>query len=137
MHKCPEPESQVHDRQAQTDSKPQPMLSYYTLMNLQEDCSQEEAQAMYKKLAKVHHPDKGGDEEQFKLIATAKETLLDPLLRVLYNHELAKNRAALSIGSSSVFGEVRSAGSADTTIDVDQTPVVEPEWPIGSGLAGQ
>ena len=89
-----------------------------------------------KKLAKVHHPDKGGDEEQFKLIVTAKETLLDPLLRVLYNHELAKNRAAFSIGSSSVFGEVRS-GSADTTIDVDQTPVVEPEWPIGSGLAGQ
>lgn len=41
--------------------------------------------AAYRRLAAVHHPDKGGDQEMFVAITTAYNVLMDPKLREMYD----------------------------------------------------
>ncbi|CAE8720516.1 unnamed protein product, partial [Polarella glacialis] len=47
-----------------------------------------EIRAAYRKLAMIHHPDKGGDKEEFQKIQGAYETLGDEDARRRYDHEL-------------------------------------------------
>jgi DnaJ-class molecular chaperone len=49
------------------------------------DASGGEIKKAYHKLSRTHHPDKGGDEEKFKLIQEAFECLKDPDKRKLYD----------------------------------------------------
>ena len=51
------------------------MNKYYETLGLNNTATKEEVKAAYKKLVKVHHPDKGGDEEKFKEISEAFEIL--------------------------------------------------------------
>lgn len=53
------------------------MSNPYTILGLNKDASKEEIKEAYKKLAKLHHPDKGGNEEMFKLIKSAYELLIN------------------------------------------------------------
>ena len=39
----------------------------------------------YRKLSRLHHPDKGGDAETFKVLARANRVLCDPKLREQYD----------------------------------------------------
>lgn len=39
----------------------------------------------YRRLARIHHPDKGGDAAQFAVILHAFETLSDPQKRAVYD----------------------------------------------------
>jgi hypothetical protein len=48
----------------------------YRLLNLKGPCSIEDVNKSFKTLAKIHHPDKGGSEKNFKILLEAKETLL-------------------------------------------------------------
>ena len=43
----------------------------------------------YRKYAKIHHPDKGGDAEQFKQLQEAYEILMDPIKRHQYDIDLS------------------------------------------------
>jgi molecular chaperone DnaJ len=59
---------------------------YYNILEVGEDASQDEIKKSYKRLVKKYHPDKGGDEEKFKKIAEAYETLSNPEKKGLYDN---------------------------------------------------
>ena len=57
----------------------------YDELELPKNCTSEEIKQKYRTLAQIHHPDKGGDEEKFKRIKSAYETLSDPIKRAHYD----------------------------------------------------
>ena len=61
-------------------------MSYYDLLKVTKNASQEEIKKQYKKLALEHHPDRGGNPEVFKQISEAYQTLSDPQKRKEYDN---------------------------------------------------
>jgi curved DNA-binding protein CbpA len=57
----------------------------YDELELPRNCTSDEIKQKFRILAQIHHPDKGGDEEKFKRIKTAYETLSDPQKRAHYD----------------------------------------------------
>jgi DnaJ-class molecular chaperone len=53
----------------------------YDVLGLTKEASPEDIKKAYRKLAREHHPDKGGDPEKFKKVQEAYETLSDPQKR--------------------------------------------------------
>jgi molecular chaperone DnaJ len=53
----------------------------YEALGLQRGATEEEVKKAYRKLAREHHPDKGGDAEKFKKVQEAYEVLSDPQKR--------------------------------------------------------
>lgn len=51
------------------------MKQYYDTLGVTENCSQDDLKKAYRKLAKEHHPDAGGDGEKFKEVTEAYEIL--------------------------------------------------------------
>ena len=62
------------------------MSSYYDILNIQKDASQNDIKKAYHKLAIRHHPDKGGDSNKFKEISEAYETLSNPEKKQQYDN---------------------------------------------------
>jgi len=54
------------------------MKDPYTTLGVARTATDEEIKRAFKKLAMKHHPDRGGDEQQFKAINEAYATLSDP-----------------------------------------------------------
>ena len=52
---------------------------YYDVLGVSKDATREEITKAYRKLALKHHPDRGGDAEEFKKINEANEILSDPV----------------------------------------------------------
>ena len=61
--------------------------SYYDVLGVSEQATQEEIKKAYRKLAVEHHPDKGGDENRFKEIANAYGVLGDEGKRKQYDQQ--------------------------------------------------
>ena len=53
-------------------------MDYYSTLGLQRGASADEIKKAYRSLAMKHHPDRGGDQAQFKQISEAYEYLTDP-----------------------------------------------------------
>lgn len=53
-------------------------MNYYEVLGITSTASDEEIKKAYRKLAMKHHPDRGGDEVQFKKIKEAYEALTNP-----------------------------------------------------------
>ena len=64
-------------------------MNHYELLDVPVNATTDQIKQHYHKYARIHHPDKGGDEEQFKDILEAYETLMDPILRHQYDIELS------------------------------------------------
>jgi molecular chaperone DnaJ len=58
---------------------------YYEVLGLNKAATAEEIKKTYRKLAKEHHPDKGGDETLFKEISEAYEVLSDKDKKAKYD----------------------------------------------------
>ena len=59
--------------------------SLYDILGVPKSASSSEIKKAYLKLARTHHPDKGGDPERFKEIAHANEVLSDDIRRRRYD----------------------------------------------------
>ena len=63
------------------------MEDFYKVLGVSENATQDEIKKAYRKLAVEHHPDKGGDESQFKKISEAYDTVGDPDKRNQYDNQ--------------------------------------------------
>ena len=61
------------------------MNNYYDILGVAKTATPEELKAAFRKLAKTHHPDVGGDPEKFKEINEAYNCLSDPQSRAGYD----------------------------------------------------
>jgi len=60
-------------------------LNYYNILGVSENAKPAAIKKAYRKLAMKHHPDKGGDEKQFKQINEANDTLTNKQKRAEYD----------------------------------------------------
>ncbi|MDD7368823.1 MAG: DnaJ domain-containing protein, partial [Berryella intestinalis] len=58
---------------------------YYKTLGVSRDASADEIKKAFRKLARTHHPDAGGDEARFKEINEAYEVLSDDKKRQMYD----------------------------------------------------
>ncbi len=58
---------------------------YYEVLGLKKGASKDEIKKAFREAAKKHHPDKGGDPEEFKKINEAYETLSDEQKKAQYD----------------------------------------------------
>ena len=61
-------------------------MDYYEILGVNHTTTPNEIKKAYRKLASKHHPDKGGDAEQFKKIQEAYEVLSDPDKKYEYDN---------------------------------------------------
>lgn len=61
---------------------------YYKTLNINRNATQDEIKKAFRKLSKTHHPDKGGDENTFKELSEAYDTLGDGGKRADYDNRL-------------------------------------------------
>lgn len=59
--------------------------SYYDVLGVKRDATQDEIKKAFRKLAAKHHPDAGGDETKFKEVSEAYTVLNDPEKRRQYD----------------------------------------------------
>jgi len=64
-------------------------MNYYKLLDVPINATTDQIKQHYRKYARIHHPDKGGDPERFKEILQAYETLMDPIQRHQYDMDLS------------------------------------------------
>jgi DnaJ-class molecular chaperone len=61
-------------------------MDYYSILGVPRNASEQEIRKAYKKQSMQHHPDRGGNEEQFKKVNEAYSTLKDPQKRAAYDN---------------------------------------------------
>ena len=62
--------------------------SYYDVLGVKRDATQDDIKKAFRKLAAKYHPDTGGDEAKFKEVSEAYTTLSDPAKRKEYDQLL-------------------------------------------------
>lgn len=62
-------------------------MDYYQTLGIDKNSSPEDIKLAYRKLAMKHHPDKGGDEAEFKKINEAYAVLGDPNKKFQYDNQ--------------------------------------------------
>lgn len=72
-----------------TESKAKSPPTLYDTLEVAQSASLEEIKASYRRLAKAHHPDVGGDSDKFHEIASAYRILSDGKQRLRYDKSLA------------------------------------------------
>ncbi|KDN42864.1 DnaJ-domain-containing protein [Tilletiaria anomala UBC 951] len=72
-------------RNISRDGFPVASMAYYDLLGVTASCSDLELKKAYRKAAIKNHPDKGGDEETFKMIGEAYRVLSDSNARADYD----------------------------------------------------
>ena len=80
-------------------------MNYYNVLGLNPTCSPNEIQTAYRRLAKQHHPDLGGDEQRFHEISEAYEVLKDPHKRAAFDHRNARTQH-VKINTGDVYDDI-------------------------------
>jgi molecular chaperone DnaJ len=105
--------------------------NYYDILGVTETATQDDIKKAYRKLAKENHPDKGGDEELFKKISVAYDTIGDENKRAQYDTQRKNPFANIGGGHDSsfadlfnmAFGQKRQQRNHTTNINLELTPV--------------
>jgi molecular chaperone DnaJ len=79
--------------------------THYSVLGVAEDAPQDEIKKAYRKLAKENHPDKGGDEETFKKISVAYDTIGDEEKRKQY--DMQRTNPFANMGGSGFANDFR------------------------------
>lgn len=98
--------------------------NYYTTLGLQIGASIEDIKINYRNLAKIHHPDKGGDAENFKLINKAYECLSNDEKRAQYD------RMQMHKGFDKTFDNPSSTSPKDNSFQIQKE-----DWDVFENLA--
>lgn len=61
-------------------------MDYYSILGIPKNASETEIRKAYKKKSMQHHPDRGGDEEEFKKVNEAYQILSDPNKKAAYDN---------------------------------------------------
>lgn len=61
-------------------------MDYYSILGIPKNASEQDIRKAYKKKSMQHHPDRGGNEEEFKRVNEAYQTLKDPQKRQQYDN---------------------------------------------------
>ncbi|MES1922805.1 hypothetical protein MHBO_004328 [Bonamia ostreae] len=101
----------------------------YNTLGVGKNATNSEIKKAYRQLAKKHHPDKGGDENQFKKIQLAFEVLNDKEKRIIYDKygEAGLRNEAESSGMTDIFdlfggrGRNRVRKGKDSAFDLNVT----------------
>lgn len=67
-------------------------MDYYNTLGVPRNADQDTIKKAYRKLAMTHHPDKGGDPNEFQKISEAYETLSDVNKRSVYDNPQARQQ---------------------------------------------
>jgi curved DNA-binding protein len=73
-------------------------MTHYSTLGVADTATPEEVKSAYRKLAKQHHPDLGGDVTKFQQISEAYETLADADKRAHYDHQLRNPQTQFNQG---------------------------------------
>lgn len=92
-------------------------MEYYELLGVRGDATELDLKKAYRKAAIKNHPDKGGDEETFKMIGEAYRVLSDSNARADYDR-YGKKKPTDEVGLREATEMVR--GKAN--------PVWQPVW---------
>lgn len=60
-------------------------MDLYKILEIEKNCSQDQIKKAFRKLSLKHHPDRGGNEEEFKKINRAFQILGDPMKKKEYD----------------------------------------------------
>jgi molecular chaperone DnaJ len=74
-----------HRRPPTIDTSELTVPDLYDLLDVSREASSDDIKRAYRRKAREHHPDAGGDEEDFKQITHAYQVLSDPEKRVRYD----------------------------------------------------
>jgi len=92
-------------------------MDYYSILGLNKSASQDDIKKAYRKLAAKHHPDRGGNEEEFKRVQEAYEILSNPEQRQLHDNPRSPHGFWFSMGGKNYEWKPRNA-------DVDMSVTV-------------
>ncbi|MDR2107842.1 MAG: J domain-containing protein [Coriobacteriales bacterium] len=84
--------------------------NYYQILGVAETASAAEIKKAFKRLAREHHPDTGGDEARFKEVSEAYETLSDAEKREQYDTFLKYGAFAAAGGGQGGFNPWAASG---------------------------
>lgn len=84
-------------------------MTLYEMLGVKTDASDEEIRKAFRAKAHIVHPDKGGNEEDFKRLNEAKAILLDRARRDQYDLSIGLwQKSGLSIGTGTQWNGEKS-----------------------------
>ncbi len=95
-----------------------PKSNYYDILGVKKDAKPDEIKKAFRKLARKHHPDAGGDEEKFKDINEAYEVLSDTEKRSQYDQYGQYFGGQVPPGAGGQPGGAGWPGGANATVDL-------------------
>ena len=81
-------------------------MDHYQTLGVGRDADASTIKKAYRKLASKHHPDKGGNPEEFKRVQEAYDTLSDPNKRNQYDNPNPFEGFGQGFGGASPFGDI-------------------------------
>ncbi len=119
---------------------------YYKTLGVPRSATASEIKKAYRKLARKHHPDAGGDETKFKEINEAYEVLSDDKKRKMYDQYGTANANQIPFGGGNPFGGGQytyTAGGGNPFAGIDWSDILESlrhgegafgtDWNFGGG----
>ena len=86
---------------------------YYKILGIDKNANEKDIKKAYRRLAVIHHPDKGGDPEKFKEVTKAFETLSDPNKRKNYD-KFGEDGENMNGHPGDIFGQMFGMNKQNT-----------------------